>query len=75
MPVAASYDHGRAKHDRAMNSSVGVATIIGPHSSKILGYDSWAKSRVCETVAHNGTVLSSMTVSGTGPPRLWSQML
>ena len=38
MPVAASYDRCRAKHDRAMNSSVGVGAIIGLHSSKILGY-------------------------------------
>ena len=35
MPVAASYDHGRAKHDRAMNSSVGVGAITGLHSSMI----------------------------------------
>ena len=46
MSVAASYDHGRAKHERAMNSSVGVGAIIGLHSSKILGYDSRAKNAV-----------------------------
>ena len=46
VPVAASNDHGRAKHDRAMNSSVGVGAIIGPHSSGVLGYDSRAKNAV-----------------------------
>ena len=46
MPVAASYRHGRAKHDRAMNSSVGVGAIIGLHSSKILGFDSRANNAV-----------------------------
>ena len=46
MAVAASNDHGRAKHDRAMNNSVGVGAIIGLHSFKILGYDSWAKNAV-----------------------------
>ena len=61
MPVAASYDHGRAKHDRAMKSSVGVGAIFGVKSS--LTY--WAmiaeqKSSVCETADRNGTVLPSM---------------
>ena len=41
--VAASFDYGRAKHDRAMKSSVGVGAIIGLHSSKILGYESGPK--------------------------------
>ena len=55
-----------------MNNSVKVDAFIGVRSSKILGYDSLAKkSRVCETAARNGTMLPSMTVSGTGkgPPR------
>ena len=72
LPVVASYDYGRAKHGRAINSSVGVGAMIGLRSSKILGYDSLAKkSRVCETEARNGTVL---TVAGPGknPQRLWS---
>ena len=46
VPVVARCDHGRAKHDRAMNSSVGVGAIIGLQSSKILGYDSQAKYTV-----------------------------
>ena len=49
VPVVASYDHGQAKHDRAMNSPVGVGAIIGIHSSKILGYDSQAKNTVSAT--------------------------
>ena len=45
LPVAANYDHCRVKHDRVMNSSVGVAAINGLHSSKILGYYSRAKKK------------------------------
>ena len=49
VPVVASYDHSRAKHDRVMNSPAGVGAIIGLHSSKILGYDSQAKNTVSAT--------------------------
>ena len=74
-PAVASYDYGRAKRDRAMNSSVGAGALIGLRFSKILGYDSLAKNcRVCNTEARNGTVLPSMIVAGTGksPQRVWS---
>ena len=47
VPVAANYDHCRVKHDRVMNSSVDVAAINGLRSSKILGYYSRAKKKLC----------------------------